>query len=448
MVPPRGPRRRAVPRSSPLSRGHGRLAGALLPVLASALAIFSPLPAARADDTSPVPAQVAFPEWPTLARTATRGAWVVATNSLLKLRLLRWADDRMDRIERLTGIARNSDGRTLRIVQRPPAPGAPAASVSQRLEYGLVAQTLMVRGTDDFDRQAADAGLCQLLVYGYVLDHWTKAATGRDYAEWVACGVPERVPTWLWRGLAGCLDSSSRADSSDQLLAAWREGQLCPLVGFLRAGGRLVAASDADVAMESPLQRAYETMLVSWLLNQPAPDTRLDMLCARLAAGERITPEALVENIQGSGSVVDLEERWDAWILAQGRMIYAPGETRALDVVRLRAELILDRNLLGIPEASGFPARGTMRDLLPARDAPWIPTVVSIKSLRLHTLALGKDEAFQDICEAYCAYLAALAERKKERRLERLWTAAEESWRTYQAAPGGQPASATPVGAE
>ena len=379
---------------------------------------------------------------PSVARDTNRRVWVASTNNADKLVMLRWADDRIGRMERLTNIPRGSVGPTLRISLLPAQPGVPEVSTEQQLESGEVVQRLVLRGNGGLpERAAVDEALCRLLIYGYVLDHWDSVSAGRDVGRWVQRDVPAAVPTWIWRGLAGCLEPSTRAASSDRVVAAWHTGQLVPLVGFLRAGGRIVplGLNAADAAGED-LLRAYETMAMLWLLGQPEPASRLDTLFAALAAGESITPNFLAATMPDVDTVVDLEEQWDAWILAQGRIIYRPGQTRPADIIRLGDELALTRGLDGIPSGAEFPASGTMRDLLAHRDAPWIPTFASAKTLRLRTLALGRDAMFQNVVERYCAYLKALGERRNVKRLESLLGGAEGGMVTEGNA-GGQAAA-------
>lgn len=348
---------------------------------------------------------------------------VIATNSAEKLEVLRWAGERITRVERMTQISRNTPGISLRFVLLPADATLPPLSAEQNVEDGKVVQRLIMRGM--VTRTAADEHLCQLLMLGYMLDHWEGVKADRNKSQWVEQDLPAILPVWMWRGLAGCLEPESRAVSSDRVAAAWRSGQLVPLVPFLRASAGAAPASPLPLPDE-PLQSAYATMLMHWLLSMPESDVLLDALCADLAAGDPITPERLADVLPNCPSVIDLEERWDACMLSQARSIHMLGETRRSDVARLEEALRLARGADGIPRKSGFPAHGSLEDLAAHRDARWLPGVVNVKTVQLRMLALGRGEEFREVVEQYCTYLAGL--RRSHRRVPdvaALWQSAD-----------------------
>lgn len=362
---------------------------------------------------------------------------VFAPKTLDRLGLLRWAEDSLARTEKLTGIARTRPGRILRIVVEPGGRGGRdeiGAAVSQHREGNGVVQVVRLDGVDGLERTVFDAALCQVAVWGYVVDQWEGVRAGHDEARWIATQIPEATPAWLWQGLCGCLQPARRAEAADLLRRTWDHGRLEPLVPFLRRGGA------PDPNAEPALGAAYATTLVGWLMELPQRDARFDRLFAAIAAGDPLTPELLAETLPDCESVVDLEDQWDRWLLAQDRRIYTPGVTRASDVVRLREELTLVRGVLGVPNRDPIPVQFDARALIAWRREPWVWAFGNAKALRLRTLALGRDDDFRHVVDAYSAYFDGLAARKRARALRGLLDAADAALAAYEAAqPAGPP---------
>lgn len=408
-----------------------------------------------------------------MVKNATGDLSILADNGPAKITLLRWAADDLSRLVRLTGIQRVQDGRRLRLilVNAGTSTNAPSAWTLESRdgvdEAGLLVQSLFIPDYPallrDFGplrsdlslsrspgRVAADQALCRLLIHGYIVDHRDSGLAGTAYASWVRDRVPGVTPAWLWRGLDGCLDPGARAAASDALCDEWESGRLIPLVTFLRNGGSIAGPGAAPASPE--LQSAFEVMLMAWLLSLPQPDQRLDCLFARLAQERALDSQMFMPCIPDCASAADLEERWDAWLLSQKRMIYRPGVTGERDVARLREELLLRRGAPGIPSSAElFPERGGFRELLAFRKAPWVPTLAGAKTIRLRTLALGRGETYQAAVGAYCDFLGALGRRARLRKLEALLGAAERSMAALEEevaprdAPGGASGAAGPT---
>jgi hypothetical protein len=356
---------------------------------------------------------------------------VTAENAPLRLLLLRWVDDALARIERTVDIPRTRQGRMLRVLAPDPdgdadAPGE--AETYQELEHNGVAQVLLLRHATRMERSVARQALCRLAIYGYVLDHAESRSPAVPFAEWVWRDIPAAVPDWLWRGLAGYLDANARADSSEQAATAWREGGLPTLAAFLRAGGN-PAFSDAEDS--EALKRAYEIMLVNWLITFPRHGELFDRLFAQLASGDALTPEWVCQCLPDCETVTDLGEQWDAWMLVQRRRIPAPGETRESDIQRLEQELVLRRGDPGIPADSDFPESGRFDALLDFRRERWMRGFVAIKTHALRSLALGRGDAYRGVIDAYCEFLDALGRRARSKQLEARLQEAERRYAAF-----------------
>ena len=88
-----------------------------------------------------------------------------------------------------------------------------------------------------------------------------------------------------------------------------------------------------------------------------------------------------------------------------------------------------------MPMSNGWNQRGDFRDMIEHRRAAWITPFVESKKLSLRTLALGKDNEFQSVVDAYCRFLDALGRGKGRRRLEKLLNEADLKMRELHAAP-------------
>ncbi len=364
---------------------------------------------------------------------------VYASQTLDRLGLLRWAEESLARSEKLTGITRTRPGRVLRIAVEAGGGGREVgAAVSQHREGDGVVQVLRLDGVDGLERLVFDEALCQVAVWGYVLDQWEGVREGRDEDRWVSEQIPAATPTWLWQGLAGCLQPARRAEAADLVRRAWDHGRLEPLVPYLRRNG---IPDPTAMGSGDPARRAaYATMLVGWLLELPERDARWDRLCGAIAAGDALTPEFLAATLPACATVVDLEDQWDRWLLAQERRIYTPGVTRASDLGRLREELILVRGVLGVPNRDPIPVQFGARELMAWRREAWVWAFGNAKALRLRTLALGRDDAFRHVVDSYAAYFDGLAAKARARTLRRLLATAEVAMADYEAAqPAGPP---------
>ncbi len=405
--------------------------------LALALACLAPLALAPcvAADPDPIPAD--FPAAPGLLKSADGATWVVGGDSLDRMLLLDWVEDVSTRVERLTGLPRTRQGRGLGVVLMDDDPAAlPAVESLQYLVDGRLEQRLRLTHGSVFPRDTLETELCRLLGWGYVVDHAAGAAPRDALGVWVAETVPAGVPDALALGMRGALTPETRAAASDLLYREWTRGRLPPLATYLRAAGACaVGPPEPGLRMEE----AYAIMLVNWITTAPTRAERWACVFARLASGGGLGPDVLIECLSGEGArVADLEERWDAWILAQPRRILAPGVTRPMDWALLRAELEIPRGQQGLPNDPDLPPRLALEALAAYRGAAWMPRVAQAKALRLRTLALGRGEDLHAVVDPLCEYLDLLTRGARPRRLQAAWAAAAAALDVWDAQ--GEPA--------
>lgn len=374
---------------------------------------------------------------PPVVRNASGDIWVGGGSSREQLVVLRWAQDLILRVEALTGITRTTHDRTLGITIGDRTPEAPASADALQAHIdGRIEQRLRISGLATLEPRVLDVALCGLLVWGYVLDHGDGLGSLTNVGAWVATDVPAAVPGWFILGVSGNLFPDGRAGSSERIWQAWRQGHLPSLATFLRNPDTSLPP-DAIGATNAPsLAQDYATLVVEWLAAQAPRAHRFDRLFARLASGGALSPEWLAADMADGQGVADLEERWDRWMLTQPRRILAPGTTRAADVRRLQAELMLTRGHQGVPDEAALPLRFPISDLAAHAGARWIPNVANARILKLRTLALGRGPEFQQTVEAWCRYLEAMARGARPRRVTPLLAAAETAQAQLETALG------------
>jgi hypothetical protein len=337
--------------------------------------------------------------------------FVFGSDSLLKLTLLRWAEEVTGRLERLLGFKLSFDNRKVRIVVREePDIDSGFLGAHWSVVGSTVFQQLTISNYEMIDRETADEALCRLLLRGHVREQ--KSAQAR----------PSRPPAWLSVGLAQNLYAGVRARNSRLVLDQWQSGRLPTVPAFL---GR-------DEPGTGAVYRATCGLFAGWLMSAPGKAERFEKIFDTLAGGEAITTQWLTANMPGCNTVMDLDEEWDRWILRQKRIVYEPGTVFLEQVQQLKAELLLYPGFSDIPLMGDLERPITFRELIPERGKPWLVGFVKPKAARLRVLGVGRDKAFGDVIEAYCRFLEALPETGKAGSLEKLLNEAERSLRQLE----------------
>jgi hypothetical protein len=320
------------------------------------------------------------PPLPTVLRSASGRFAVEGGGRDARHELLEWAEVTTERFERLTGRPLDLPGNVpvrLQLVDPRSARGV-EADRSRILDRPVL--RLRVRPGAPPDAFDMDAALCRILVCTRI---WPRAA-----------GDPRAVPDWLAAGVAGNLLSARKAANSHAAYTRWRDGALPSPAVFLRAGKD---AADGPVS----------GMLIGWLLDLPASDTRLAALFSAVAADGRVTSRVLAQAAVGRPDLAALDAEWDHWILRQRRMVYEPGTATAWDIEILEAELLLYPGSFGIPRCQ-VPGPVSVGELLEYRDASWLPVTVFSKVCSLRLAAVGRGPGLAAVVEGYVRFLEAL----------------------------------------
>jgi len=405
-----------------------RLLWAALGLLAAAL---------PAEPESPLPPASAGAPRITAARSRTRRFLAIAPDDLTKLALLQWAEETAGRFENMVRMKMPFGQRTVRLVVREPGTAEPTRiKTATSISDGSLVQRCFLPEYSRIVWVDAQEALCRLFVEGFVLDRVAARQPGKPASpRWLPARLPA-APPWLTEGLSQNLNPSLRAQNSKLVMDQWQDGKIASAAEVLRRGS--LPGNPAAAGMNDP-DRAACGLFVGWMLSLSNRTECLDCLFTQLASGQTVTPEVLVRCVPGCGSVSDLDERWDRWVLRQKRIVYEPGVATLRQVRQLRGELLLYPGVSGTPETgwSGRPL--TQRDLIAQRGAPWAATAAKLQVYRLQALAAGRGPEFSAVVESYCRFLEALAAGKRRGRLEKLLAEADGKFRALEKNLGSAP---------
>jgi len=358
------------------------------------------------------------------ARSYDGRIWVMSADDSMKLVAMDWAGDVIKGVEELVGEEWRSRNRQLRIklVNNDDERGRTQARIS--MSGGLVVHRLAIQNEDRLSTEECDTALCGLLLAGYVIHSEGTSLLIQNYEHLIKSGTVNAMPRWLYKGMAANLEVSRRARDSRLAHEAWQSGQIPMLGAFLDP--------DDGNKTERELADAYAGMLVDWIKSFPNRAETWNKIFTRLYAGEEVTAEWLTTCLPNCDSVVDLEAKWDGWMLSQKRRIFKPGLVTDEHLLRLQALLLVHPGDAGLPMSSEWNQRGDLRDMIAHRKAVWIVPFAENKKLSLRTLALGKDKNFQSVVDSYCRFLDALGGGKGQRRLGKLLDEADNKRRALR----------------
>lgn len=352
--------------------------------------------------------------------------YIVGTNGVAKLQLLRWAEEFADKVEALVGIPLAFDHRVVRLVVREEPGAGGRVATSQYVAAGRLVQRLTVVNYDVVDRELAWEALVHLLLSGYGF----RATAGAGAAP------PPEVPHWLSLGVSQNLYPETKEQNRAVVLAAWRSRGLPPLSAVVEEPGIYPAGPGAAATNDVARRKAVCGLFAGWLLSLPDKPQRLQRLFDRVAEGGDVPFDWVAVSALGCPGAADAEERWDNWLVKQKRVVNLPGVAPPGMADLFRGELLLYPGDSGIPVGSNVQARLTARDLIPLREERWIPGVARRKTARLRLLATGRGPQAAAVADAYGGFFGALESGSGAGELARLLEAAERALRELDEAPG------------
>jgi len=349
-----------------------------------------------------------------------RSVWVRSTNSLEKLGAMKWAGRAIDRIENMVDSPWRIGKRQLHIRIWNTDSGEGNIRSGQGASRGALIQRLELINLDLLHEQDMDEALCRLLLAAYVVDANQSDSRGGDHGRLAPAQAIDVLPRWFCRGFSENLYKTRRVKNTELVMDAWETGRLPTLATFLR--------KEHDGRLKDDLSVGYSCLIVMRLVMLPQSKQRFSSIFKHLADGRKLSPEWMMSMFPECTSLVELDLRWDDWMLTQRRRILTPGGLAKRDLERVRQELFVYPGDYGVPMSSDWDQVASFRDLIAYREAPWIPTFAFGRMLSLRTSALGKDKRLVPVVDRYCEFLEALGERKREKKLKRLLDEAEKIW--------------------
>lgn len=348
-------------------------------------------------------------------RTGSGRFTVVGTNMLENMDLGRWAEAVCSKAERATGVRLASMGdHAFRVIVRAQEEGEDSGVAATRRREGTrTVHSLLIRGYDRVDLEAAEHALC-LLLFGADLE-----GRGAGAATSVP-GTSPGVPGWLSIGMARNLRPGQREENAETSISLWQQGKL-PSVRAILAGslsGR--ENGEAEVLGE----------FFAWLISLPENGERFSGILDILGRGETLSSDWLARNVGPQGEPADIEELWDRWMLRQRWVVFTSGGRGTVNLrilSQLRAQLLLRSDDYDTALGDEPYRRLAFADLLGRGDESWIPDFARSRSATLRLLAVGREKRFGAVVEAYCRFLDALAQRRRPSDLRGLLNRADRS---------------------
>ena len=383
-----------------------------------AVALVAACPAAEMSDAVAVDAPAVPVSDMAFLRNAARGFVVVGANRLWNTSLMRWAELMADKVAAITGLEAPCRGRTLRIVIAPRRPDTvPDVTWAQVLRNGVLVQQLTIHDYEGVDIEMAEAGLCELLLNGYLVSRREPVESTTTAANDLK--NPVSVPSWLALGIARNVYPELRSQNASAVLDALDRGDVPSVALFL-------AQADRGPSGYAGLDKHICGIFVAWLQDRTSRADLFDAIFLRCAARQPVTAEWLSANVPECASVRDLESRWNEWLLRQKRVVYRPGYVTPRLVARLESELVVGVGDYGVPEGAFEGNHLPLGDLVALRKEEWVRVFARDKALRLKIGFVGRGHEVDAVIDAYCAFLGALDRRRGERVLKKLLKEAQQ----------------------
>jgi len=255
------------------------------------------------------------------------------------------------------------------------------------------------------DPETVDGFLLEAVLAQCLLNNWLAAAQRK-----AGTPVREEVPLWFARGLATLADDtpdhSRRGTCFAAVEALQMSGSLRPVPELLEDGGGAHEVS---------------TLLAAWLVetrrNGYAP------LSAALANGAAWSETLLLEKwLEMEPHAA--QESWDLWLHQCRSKVFKAGVVEAGVWERLRHLLYVYP--VDTATLAGDAQRGmTFAELADMPFSPWRRRVAIQRAVALRASAVGRDNVYKEVVEAYCDFLDALQKNESSKSLRARLSSAE-----------------------
>lgn len=340
--------------------------------------------------------------------------------------LLKWSEEIIQRLERITGRPVVFEHRAIYIISRHDATNKAGPELFHAVQQDTLMQQLTLYDYPETDQAAARHALCTLLLDGYQLETMAIQADGKPDWRRASQHGPPQIPAWLSIGVARNLFPVLKAENNAQSARLWQEGRIPSLRRLLAQYAAPAASFAADPGgTDSQSRNVACGLLIALITAQPNRADIFNHLLAELAAGRPITPATLAARFPKCATGADMEDAWDRWLFRQRYIIHQPGRFLPENIAQLRAELLLYPGVSGIPLATNASQVLTFGYLVEQREAPWAPALAEQKINALRRLTAGRGAELGAVADAYCRFLSALKKQAGKRKLKKLLQDAE-----------------------
>lgn len=315
---------------------------------------------------------------------------------------------------RTTGLQCGSRTRPISIYLGPGQGGSTAVLSRARDASGIMREHVTVA-----DPETVDLDEFRFVLVRAFIRAWLAAATDDTHT------LPAEPPLWLMRGLARRQNRELRLLDFERTYRLWSRGRL-PLLHTLLAANSL--------AEREP---AVASVLTGFISGDGAPEKRFRALLTPVATDGGWQVERVLATLALSGDAADCERTWDSSMLAGCQMVIIPGVTPPGVLRRFGNQLRLFPVDVAAAVADGWRGLGP-DELLVLANQPWVCQLARRKEHQLAATAIGRDETFKQIVEAYAAFFGALGGQDHQEQAAVLLQTAHEHLRdaTQQAVAG------------
>jgi hypothetical protein len=359
-----------------------RLLGAA--VAAATLAAVS----ARGESTNAPARRPRLPAAPIQAHDGTLMVGAAAETADYRMPVMTFANGVRDDLMRTTGVSFGSPKRPIFIFIGN-ARGETGATLSRVLDpLGKIRQRIDVP-----DPERVDLDEFRYVITRAFVRDWLTNTSGDQRKS------ATEPPVWLLRGLARRQVRETRLRDFEQAYRMWSGGRL-PLLAELLAADS-IAARDPAIA----------GALVGLLAGEHATGDRFRALLTPLATGAVWRVEQALRVLDPSGDAQACDRGWDVWMLAGSRSVLIPGMTSPGTLRRFGNYLRVFPVDVAAPVANGW--QGLAPEALAAvADEPWARLAAARKGEQISAAAIGRDETFRQIAEAYGRFFDCIATKR------------------------------------
>lgn len=317
--------------------------------------------------------------------SASRLFSVQGANRQATIELARWAESASVRLDRLLDPrALAAVPRSCEIILAPGRSGAGLVVTQLVTSAGKLIQRVTVSDPAHLDLEDLLEEICRLRVDFMV-------AAQRPGAG--------RAPAWLGVGLAENLIPALRVRNARLLEDLGSVAPAPPLDQVL--GWRHLPAGRT-------MEKVYCGLVVAWLMAQPSPAEIFREIIRHFAAQDALAMDDMARYC-AAGSADDLERRWRAWLARQDRILRLGGENATALLGKLQKRLVIPPAELQAAGATNVAEALTAGELMVFKKQGWARDCARRQAEAMRLIAIGKDQEFRAVTEAFAVYYDALA---------------------------------------